>query len=431
MTRRRKSVRPRAWLALAILMLALLPATVSAAGDTGTVFGTGGDGVWLKQEPALDAPRIVALPEGTPLRLLAGPQPGTGNTRSWVQVQTGNTTGWMVADYFRLDGGAAPPPPTPAPSPAPPSGAPQPGGWGEVRGTTGAGGLRLRAASAPWEQLLTILPEGTRVQIVAGPTTGGNGDPWYQVDANGTRGWVDGIYLVAAEPPAPPAPPAAPPAAPTAGASFAVGSWVEVTGTNDVGGLRLRGGPAPTETLLRLLPDGTKLQIAEGPVTGSNGDPWYRVDGAGQGGWVDGIYLNASSAPSPGAAPAPPGPGAQALVQVALQQVGKRYAWGGVGPDAFDCSGLVYYAARVALGITLPRVAADQASAGVHVDPDQLQPGDLVFYANTYQPGISHVGIYIGGRRWVTAQDERTGVVIVSLDEPYWKTRYVGARRIT
>ena len=89
------------------------------------------------------------------------------------------------------------------------------------------------------------------------------------------------------------------------------------------------------------------------------------------------------------------------------------------------------YVARAALGIDLPRIAADQASAGVHVDAASLAPGDLVFYANTYQPGISHVGIYIGGGRWVTAEDENTGVVVISMDVPYWKARYAGARRIT
>ena len=115
----------------------------------------------------------------------------------------------------------------------------------------------------------------------------------------------------------------------------------------------------------------------------------------------------------------------------ALAQAGKKYVFGATGPDAFDCSGLVQYVARAALGIDLPRVAADQALAGVHVDAVNLAPGDLVFYANTYQPGISHVGVYIGGGRWVTAEDERTGVVVLSMDAPYWKTRYVGARRVT
>ena len=57
--------------------------------------------------------------------------------------------------------------------------------------------------------------------------------------------------------------------------------------------------------------------------------------------------------------------------------------------------------------------------------------GDLVFYENTYGPGITHVGIYIGNNQWVSAENEASGVKISSLDEPYWKARYAGARRIT
>lgn len=81
--------------------------------------------------------------------------------------------------------------------------------------------------------------------------------------------------------------------------------------------------------------------------------------------------------------------------------------------------------------MTLPRVAVDQFAVGVAVKPDALRPGDLVFYANTSTTGISHVGIYIGGGRWVSALDEKIGVKAIALDEPYWKQRYAGARRIT
>jgi cell wall-associated NlpC family hydrolase len=114
-----------------------------------------------------------------------------------------------------------------------------------------------------------------------------------------------------------------------------------------------------------------------------------------------------------------------------MAQVGKPYVWGGTGPDGFACSGLTLFAARKALGVTLPRVAVDQFTAGVAVKPDELQPGDLFSYANTYTTGISHVGIYIGGGRCVSALDEKIGVKAISLDEPYWKQRYAGARRIT
>ena len=428
----------RLWLYLAALLLSLLPAGVAAECD-GRVYGTGGDGVSLREAPAPDAPRLMVLPEGTPVKLLEGPK-RAGGEAYWARVEAEGLAGWMVAEYLLMDG--SPPPvttpltaPVPAPAPPAPPASPaqlEPGGRGQVTGTAEAGGLRLRTGPAPWENLLAIIPEGTQVGLLEGPVPGGNGDPWFRVQTGEATGWVDGIYLVpAAAPVAPPAAAPTPPPVPPPGlpASLEAGGSASVVGTAPADGLRLRAEPAPWETLLLVIPEGSRVQIVRGPVPGGNGNAWYRVTVSGAEGWVDGDYLVPAGAA--GTAPSSATERGQALVRVALAQAGKKYVFGATGPDAFDCSGLVQYVARAALGIDLPRVAADQALAGVHIAAANLAPGDLVFYANTYQPGISHVGVYIGGGRWVTAEDERTGVVVLSMDAPYWKTRYVGARRIT
>jgi len=312
-----------------------------------------------------------------------------------------------------------------------------PGAWAKVIDTGDTTGLRLRKAPAPWEELLSVLPEGSLLQLVAGPQQGGNGNPWFNVLAAGKSGWVDSTYLeltgsLAATPPAPE--PIPTPRTPT----LAPGTWAAVSGTAGTTGLRLRTAASPAETLITVLPEGTKLNLLEGPAKGGNGDPWFRVAWNGSWGWVDGIYLVPTDPPTPnekvptaGTAPAAGSARGNALVEIAMAQVGKPYIWGGNGPEGFDCSGLTVFAARKALGVSLSRTAAEQATAGVAVAPDKLQPGDLVFYANTYTTGISHVGIYIGGGRWVSALDEKNGVKAISLDEAYWKQRYVGARRIT
>jgi cell wall-associated NlpC family hydrolase len=286
----------------------------------------------------------------------------------------------------------------------------------------------LRSAPAPWNDLVAILPEGSTVQIVDGPTAGGNGNAWYNVTTKGLIGWVDSSYLQQT----------AAPVAPVGG--LTAGKWAAVTDTAGTDGLRLRAAPAPWEQLLATIPEGTKLKILEGPAAGNDGNQWYRVAWGDAWGWVCGVYLAATTAPPTETASAPsnplPNPAAnagQALVQVAMAQLGKRYVWNTTGPDTFDCSGLTLYSARKALGITLPRTSSEQAWFGVHVDEANLQPGDLVFYQNTYpnSVGVSHVGIYIGGRQFVSAADESLGVVVASLDEPWWKARYAGARRIT
>ncbi|MFN4220216.1 MAG: C40 family peptidase [bacterium] len=117
------------------------------------------------------------------------------------------------------------------------------------------------------------------------------------------------------------------------------------------------------------------------------------------------------------------------VVNIALQQVGKPYVFGATGPNAFDCSGLVQWAFKK-VGVNLPRTADMQFRVGRPVSKDQLQPGDLVFFANTYKPGISHVGIYIGGGKFVHAANEKQGVIVSSLSESYWAQHYAGARRV-
>jgi len=95
---------------------------------------------------------------------------------------------------------------------------------------------------------------------------------------------------------------------------------------------------------------------------------------------------------------------ASTAITFAEQQLGKPYQWGGTGPDAFDCSGLVMQAYRAA-GISIPRTSEQQWTWGPRISADQAQPGDLVFFAGAdgtrASPG--HVGIVLGGGMMVEA----------------------------
>ncbi len=96
---------------------------------------------------------------------------------------------------------------------------------------------------------------------------------------------------------------------------------------------------------------------------------------------------------------APPGaPHSGTVIQAALSRIGSPYSWGGSGPGAFDCSGLVMWSFQQA-GISLPHSSQALANGGQHVSTDQMQPGDLV----TYYSDASHVGIYIGDGMMVHA----------------------------
>ncbi len=90
--------------------------------------------------------------------------------------------------------------------------------------------------------------------------------------------------------------------------------------------------------------------------------------------------------------------------------VGKPYVWGGNGPHAFDCSGLMVYLARMR-GIALPRTSQAQAYAGRPIGRGELLPGDVVI-----MNGANHVGMYIGGGQIVHALNPAQGVQVMSLD---------------
>lgn len=110
---------------------------------------------------------------------------------------------------------------------------------------------------------------------------------------------------------------------------------------------------------------------------------------------------------------------AATAVRYALDQLGKRYQWGGAGPKAYDCSGLTMMAYRSA-GVRIPRVSRWQYQSGRHVPVNQLVAGDLVFYArNTARPNtIEHVGMYLGAGRMVEAANRSAPIRIASIWRP-------------
>ncbi|KLD74518.1 C40 family peptidase [Xanthomonas hyacinthi] len=127
----------------------------------------------------------------------------------------------------------------------------------------------------------------------------------------------------------------------------------------------------------------------------------------------------------------PGGDKVQSVLKRAMALLGTPYRWGGEDTEGFDCSGLVGYVFRTALGIELPRVSremAHEANAELIKDRDALAPGDLVFFGRKGR--VDHVGLYVGEGRFLHAPSRGKDVRVDTLTSGYWGEKFVQARRV-
>lgn len=383
---------------------------------------------------------------------------------------------------------AAPPATTPPPASTPDPGSAVNGGSTPRITGTGGFGARLRAEPSLKAAIVLVIPEGATVELT-GATRTAEGYQWVQVLYTGATGWVASSLLTAniavpsstpkpsaapAPAPAPtPAPtpvPAAAPAPTTPGAgNVAVGNSAVVVDTEGYV-LRIRSRPGLDAPIVGFIPPAGVVKVTAGPQADSTGAPWFSIEYSGMVGWVLAEHLAPTNAPlsapaaAPPAAPAPsaaptPAPKASAqptpppssapvatpkpsvapapasadrgrkVVDTAMRYLGVPYVYGGATPAGWDCSGFVLYVYNEAAGIALPRSAAQQYRVGSEVPANQVQAGDIVFFADTFGPGITHNGIATGDGRFIHARSEGYGTVISSLADSYWAQHYAGARR--
>lgn len=118
----------------------------------------------------------------------------------------------------------------------------------------------------------------------------------------------------------------------------------------------------------------------------------------------------------------------EVLLQV-IKYLETPYKYGGNTENGIDCSGFTLQVYEKSTGIKLPRSAREQFAIGEKVERDDLAFGDLVFFNTRRRSNPGHVGIYIGDDQFIHSSTS-LGVTISSLEEPYYKKRYVGARRV-
>ena len=256
-------------------------ATAQAA-EVKAVVGTGGDGLRLRDGADLSAAILTTLPEGAAVAITGAPRLNGG--QSWYPVEYEGTSGWAVGDYLGAahSGTAAPATDRQALAIT----------IGEHVAVSNTGGwpVRLRASGSLDAPSLDAAPEGAILQVLDGPLTDASGNAWYAVSYDGTQGYASAAYLSWTDADLTERQPVV---AAASGTGVATGGNAEVGNT---GGwpLRIREATGLDSPTLAAAPEGTVVEILDGPILDDAGNAWYAVNYDGLEGFAGVSYLSAT-----------------------------------------------------------------------------------------------------------------------------------------
>ncbi|MCL2082575.1 MAG: C40 family peptidase [Oscillospiraceae bacterium] len=371
---------------LSVMLVTLMLTLTALAGTTGTIEA---DSLRLRKKPSLKSRVIDLVPNGETV-LVTGRTPTVNKDGSWHKVTYKNKNGYMSADYLSLSGESSE------------------GGIIQANVRTR---LNLRTKPSTDASIVTVLPKGKSVEVVNEKKGG-----WSEVKSSKLSGYVKSEFLVlpndSSNTQKKPLP--------------ATGKYGIVSASR----VNLRAKASTGSRILEVLSINTVVDIEKITEKG-----WYSVSVNGTDGFIHPDYLTATDEKpkAPEKKREKASATAEAIIETASKKLGAPYVYGSGGPNSFDCSGFTSWVFRQH-GISLPRNSGSQYRlSGKSVKKPDLKTGDLVFFKNTSKGVINHVGIYLGGNKFIHAGSGSNGgrkVKISSLSEGSYTARYVGAKRV-
>ncbi|GLV63206.1 N-acetylmuramoyl-L-alanine amidase [Bacillus mycoides] len=275
--------------------------------------------------------------------------------------------------------------------------------------------LRVRTGPATYHSVIGGVLNGTKLNVV------GSEGSWFKVNYQGKTGYVSSEFVKFVKGGT------TTPEQPEQPNQGAIGDYYI-----NASALNVRSGEGTNYRIIGALPHGQKVQVI------SENSGWSKINYNGQTGYIGTRFL--SKTPVGGAVDNKPNDNqnnnqnnnnnntnnnsgdSSSLLAYAKSMQGVPYVWGGTSANGVDCSGYIYHVfKKFGHNISRQSVAGYWSSLPQTSSP---QPGDLIYFKDTYKAGPSHMGIYLGGGSFIQSGDK--GVAIVSLNNSYWKSHFLG-----
>ncbi|KZD30696.1 N-acetylmuramoyl-L-alanine amidase [Bacillus cereus] len=358
----------------------------------------------VRTGPSTSHPTVGSVKQGQVVQVV-------GEVQDWFKINYAGQTAYLSKDYVKK-GGSNENGNQGNNQEQNNNGTIQTGGTYVVNATS----LRVRTGPAAYHSVIGGVLNGTTLNVV------GSENGWFKVNYQGKTGYVSSEFVKFVKGGT------ATPEQPKQPEQGVIGDYYI-----NASALNVRSGEGTNYRIIGALPQGQKVQVI------SENSGWSKIKYNGQTGYIGTRFL--SKTPVGGAVDNKPNDNqnnnqnnnnnnnnnnnsgdSSSLLAYAKSMQGVPYVWGGTSANGVDCSGYIYHVfKKFGHNISRQSVAGYWSSLSKTSTP---QPGDLIYFQNTYKAGPSHMGIYLGGGSFIQSGDK--GVAIASLNNSYWKSHFLG-----